>query len=70
MGGELSQLKARVTPQLLKVLLNRRFGWFPTVEAKKWFFWVCVSWPFSYGSSEFQKPVLPDLEPQEGVARV
>lgn len=71
MGGELMQFKVRVTPQLLIVLPNRRFGQFSfQQEAKRWLFWVCVNWPFSYGSSEFWHTVLPDLEPQAEVTRM
>lgn len=64
MGGDLVQeVKLRVTPQpLCKVFQNRRFGWFPTTEAKKWLSRAFVSWPFFYGLPQLQLPVLPDLE--------
>lgn len=60
----MQDLKLRVTPRLLKVLPNRRFGWFLTMEDEKSLFsWVCVSWPSVYGHSQLWLPVPPDLEP-------
>lgn len=54
----MQEVKFEVTPQLLKGLSHRKFEWFPpAMEAKKWLFtWVCISWPFSDGSSQLQPP--------------